>query len=572
MLEQGHSRAEPWATSSRRKDAEAITIGNQALARGEWKAARASFELALRLEQTPEAMEGLGSAAAGLDDGATTFDAREQAYRLYRRRGDRHAAGRVAIALADDYYNFRRELAVAGGWLQRARRLLAGLASIPEHGWLRLAECFFALTEKGDAARGVELAREGAAIARDIGDVDLEMTAVAIEGLSLVLEGKVSEGMPRIDEATAAIVSGEMTDPVAISRACCVLVVACERSRDFERAAQWCRHIKEVSRRMRFGFPLALCRIHYATVLSWRGAWAEAEGELQAVVKQFGTTYEALKQEALAALANLRRQQGRFDEAAAILRQIDGFPLAILARAALALDRGQAAAAAALAQRSLRRLPASNQTDRVPALEVLLRAQLTLGQPNEARAALEQIRSIAGRFGTDSMQASALVADALVAAAEGDHPRACDALEDAIALYTRSNGPFELARCRVELGRVLAACGDHEESDDQIDRAFQAFERLGAAAHVAIVTALRRELAAGGRAAPRARKPTDASLTRREVEVLGLVAQGLSNHKIARRLVISEFTVKRHVANLLGKLNLPSRAAAAAYAARAGLA
>ena len=60
-------------------------------------------------------------------------------------------------------------------------------------------------------------------------------------------------------------------------------------------------------------------------------------------------------------------------------------------------------------------------------------------------------------------------------------------------------------------------------------------------------------------------------LTGRELEVLRLVAQGLSNPDIAARLRLSDHTVKRHVANLLTKLRLPTRAAAAAYAAKQGL-
>jgi LuxR family maltose regulon positive regulatory protein len=61
------------------------------------------------------------------------------------------------------------------------------------------------------------------------------------------------------------------------------------------------------------------------------------------------------------------------------------------------------------------------------------------------------------------------------------------------------------------------------------------------------------------------------TLTRRESEVLRLVAEGLSNKQIAERLTLSEHTVHRHVANILVKLRLSSRAAAAAYAARQGL-
>ena len=60
-------------------------------------------------------------------------------------------------------------------------------------------------------------------------------------------------------------------------------------------------------------------------------------------------------------------------------------------------------------------------------------------------------------------------------------------------------------------------------------------------------------------------------LSEREREVLGLVAQGLSDAQIAERLVISPHTVHRHVANILAKLRLPTRAAAAAAAGRAGL-
>ena len=65
--------------------------------------------------------------------------------------------------------------------------------------------------------------------------------------------------------------------------------------------------------------------------------------------------------------------------------------------------------------------------------------------------------------------------------------------------------------------------------------------------------------------------PWVAELTPRELEVFRLIARGLSNGEIAQELVVSPHTVHRHVANIRTKLRLPSRSAAVAYAARAGL-
>jgi NarL family two-component system response regulator LiaR len=66
--------------------------------------------------------------------------------------------------------------------------------------------------------------------------------------------------------------------------------------------------------------------------------------------------------------------------------------------------------------------------------------------------------------------------------------------------------------------------------------------------------------------------PTEEPLTERELEVLQLVARGLSNQEIADELVVSERTVRTHVSNILGKLHLANRTQAALYALREGLA
>ena len=85
--------------------------------------------------------------------------------------------------------------------------------------------------------------------------------------------------------------------------------------------------------------------------------------------------------------------------------------------------------------------------------------------------------------------------------------------------------------------------------------------------HPSIANRLMRELQRVSNLAP-----SEDPLTTREVEILKLVAQGLSNQEIAEKLVISERTVRTHVTNILGKLHLANRTQAALYALREGLA
>jgi NarL family two-component system response regulator LiaR len=66
--------------------------------------------------------------------------------------------------------------------------------------------------------------------------------------------------------------------------------------------------------------------------------------------------------------------------------------------------------------------------------------------------------------------------------------------------------------------------------------------------------------------------PTSDPLTGRELEVLRMIAQGMSNREIAEQLVVAEWTVRTHVSNILSKLHLASRTQAALYAIKTGLA
>jgi LuxR family transcriptional regulator, maltose regulon positive regulatory protein len=237
----------------------------------------------------------------------------------------------------------------------------------------------------------------------------------------------------------------------------------------------------------------------------------------------------------------------------------------LLCRANLALDEGDALRAVELLERLMRQLPADAMLGRVPALEMLVNARVARGELDEAASALAVLREVERLVGTPPLRASADLAEGMLEAARGEHDRARTLLEDAVDRFQRSGAPFEGALARIELATTLGALGRADPAEREGAAALECLLELGANAE-----------------AERARRILEASacddsrsslleVTPRELEVLRLLAEGLTNRQIAERLVVSEHTVHHHVTNVLRKLDLPSRTAAAAYAFRHGL-
>ncbi|MEX2285348.1 MAG: hypothetical protein WEE89_22875 [Gemmatimonadota bacterium] len=120
---------------------------------GELERACAAYRELADATNSPEAWEGLGLAAWWLQDTPTMLDARLKAYRLYRETGAVVAAARMAIALGNDFLDFRGDAAVANGWFKRARRLLEPLP--PSAGHTRLLVWEARLAQSARWQRGV---------------------------------------------------------------------------------------------------------------------------------------------------------------------------------------------------------------------------------------------------------------------------------------------------------------------------------------------------------------------------------------------------------------------------------
>jgi DNA-binding NarL/FixJ family response regulator len=182
---------------------------------------------------------------------------------------------------------------------------------------------------------------------------------------------------------------------------------------------------------------------------------------------------------------------------------------------------------------------------------------LAVDDRQAAAGACSELQEIARRYAGGMMAAIAAHARGAVDLAAGDARAALVALRAAGAAWRELDAPYEAARARVLVGLACAALGDEETADLELSAAREVFAGLGAAPELARVDSLARQTASGAAAH---------GVTPRELEVLRLVAAGMSNREIAAALVISEHTVARHLQNIFAKLGVSSRTAASAYA------
>jgi DNA-binding NarL/FixJ family response regulator len=394
-----------------------------------------------------------------------------------------------------------------------------------------------------------------------LSDADVECMALAQLGQAAVRQGRLEEGMGLLDEAMTVALGGESNDPLACGDACCTTLVVCDGLSDLRRALEWCEAVVEFTERRRFLPVQSWCRGIYGAVLVRAGDWERAEAVLAEALKRPADRRKGGRVLPLAMLAELRLRKGRTEEARKLLGGLEDEPAAFATIVRLHLELGEREIAQAMLDR--RPEPAEDPE------ALSLRAELALvsGDSEEAARAVESLGERARQLGRAELEAEAALLSGRAAAARSDQSTAQHHLEDAVARFAAIDFPLEEARARLALARVQAAAGS-PFALPSARTAREDFERLGAWRDADRAAALLRELGVAGR--PTARGDRD-HLTARELEVLSLIAAGLSNAQIADRLVIAPKTAEHHVGRVLAKLGVRSRAEAAAHAVREGL-
>jgi DNA-binding CsgD family transcriptional regulator len=479
----------------------------------------------------------------------------ERAHHAYLGSGEAMRAARCAFWVGMNLA-LRGEMGRATGWLGRAQRLVEREGrDCVERGYL-LLPLMFEHEDTGDYEGAAATAADAAGIGERFGDADLFALAVHSQGILLVKQGRVVEGLGLLDEAMVAVTAGELS-PIVSGFVYCGVIMGCQEAYELRRAQEWTaaltRWCEEQPDMVSF---TGTCLVHRAEIMQLHGAWPDALEEarracqrLAQVRNQSGAAQAFYRQ------GEVHRLQGRFTAAEEAYREASrsGWePQPGLALLRLAQGNGDAAAAA------IRRAvgETTEPLKRARLLPAYVEIMLDIGDIQEARSACRELKEISARYESGMLGAISAHAEGAVELADGDAQAALLALRRAWQVWQELEAPYEVARVRVLLGLACRALGDDDTAALELEAARGVFAQLGAAPDLARVDSLRR----------RAPSVDDHGLTERELQVLSLVASGETNKAIASELVLSERTVDRHVSNIFTKLDVSSRAAATAYA------
>lgn len=450
----------------------------------------------------------------------------------------------------------RGDVAPGSGWLARAERLVSDTDyDGVERSYLLIPRAVGALAA-GDPGQALPLFDQAIEAAGRFRDADLMVLGRLGRGQSLIDMADSDAGLVLLDEVMAAVMAGEVA-PIIAGIAYCSVIETCDRIFDVRRAQQWTEALDRWTLAQPDLVPYrGQCLVYRAKLMRLHGAWQDAfDAADQARDWLSRPPPDDGVGEALYVLADLERLRGDYASAEKTYGEASAWGRTTepgLALLRLAQGRKETAA------NSLNRALAETHDDmiRTRLLEAQVEVLLAAGDVPAARHAADGLRQVADSFDALILQAMADAAEGAVRSAEGDAVGALGILRTAWETWRDLGAPYEAGRVRVNLGRVCLALGDVDGATQAFDGARATFVTLGAEPD-----RIRLDTRSG-----QTQRASMAGLSTRELEVLRLVASGMTNREIAADLTISERTVDRHVSNIFTKLDVATRAAATAYA------
>ncbi|MFP3881607.1 MAG: LuxR C-terminal-related transcriptional regulator [Actinomycetota bacterium] len=531
---------------------EQLARARDAFERMAWEDAFQAFsEADLTSSLAPADLETWASTSYLLGRIDVALDALARSYQAYLDAGDPEDAARTGFWIVFMLME-QGDIAQASGWLSRSNRLLEGIPpQSAAHGYMLALDAYRLVAVEGNYAEGEAAAEQVIQIGRGAGDHDIEALALNLKGRALIRAGQIEDGMPVLDEAMVSVTSGRLS-PVVVGTIYCSLIEACEEIGAMRRSHEWTGALTKWCEQQEGEMPFtAQCRIHRATIFQRDGKLKEAEEEARQAYERYARTpYERATGGALYQLAEIQRLRGDLVRAEESYREASGWgfdPQPGLALLRVVQGKPERAAA------NMRRVveEAEDPIERLRVLPAHVEVMLAVGDVETARKAAAELADHTSIYATDATRARLAYSEGSLSLASDDPRLALMRLREAAELWSSLNIPYEVARSRLLIGEACRRLGDDDTARLESSAARRIFEDLGVA-HV--TSSLVQEESA------------EHDLTVRELDVLGLLATGATNQEIAEELYLSVRTVDRHVGNILTKLGVRTRTAAASYA------
>ena len=494
--------------------------------------------------------------------------ARLRAYQIYVNTGDFRRAARCAATIGFDQIGIG-EIAQAVGclpasmsscsaWATQGSALLEHEGDCAERGFLLVPVAYEQLVMERNHAGAASTAAQAADIGRRFDDLDLLAFALSIQGRSILRSGRLLEGMVLLDESVTVVETGDVSalfGGIVLSAA----IDASEEAFDPGRFDAWTRALTKWCGAQE-GLVAFRCRslAHRATLSQLRGRWGDAlevakqacEGPIADADPPAAAAASYRQGEVLRLRGELKAAEAAYGRASQL--GFDPQPGLALLR----LAEGDTNSAVASINRAL-----VESRDRLQRATILPAAvEILLGSadlPRAAKAATELIE-IADDHGSPALEAMAKQASGAVLLAKGDALAALQSLRQACRAWRYFALIYEEGRARMLIARCCRMLGDADAAALEVSVARRIFTRLGA----------KPDLAHSGSTFGKVPAASTHGLTSRELEVLRLLATGLTNRMIADELVVAVRTVDTHVSSILTKLGVSSRSAATSFAYR----
>jgi len=515
-----------------------------------------SAELSGELAEAARAWREVCAIRADDGDRDGLAEAQRRLAAVYDLKGDREAAFGAHRAAAEAYAGRDRPAEAAVERLAMANYLRGG----------------------ADYSAAIELTEVAALEARQAGRVDLRARALGLEGVARAKRGESEAGLEMVRGGLALALEHDLT-PVAAELYQRLSLVLYD-SADYGRAQEALDSALELCRTGEQRDTEVACVTCLVYVLRECGEWGEALRLGHDLISKGTAVWVAQ-----GLVGVIHGYQGKLSSARRLLSsslatasRVGHFNMSVDATTGLAW----VAAAEGAGDEAAERLRAlldrwERSEDHHYAVRGLRWGAAFFAQRGDlagAHACTEALAGIASRTGRPEALAALAHAIGETALANGDAETAAEQLRQAVELHRGMDVPYERTEVEIRAGVILAAASERDEALERLGDAYRSAKKLGARPLAAEAA---REVAALGESVARrlgSRAAADADgagLSRRELEVVRLVAVGRTNREIAQELFLSPRTVEMHVRNILRKLDCRSRGAAAHRAGELGL-